>query len=245
MSENYQLLPWNGVNHHLYMDESGELGQKPGSSKFFLICLLSTKSPKALKKRIAKAKAELYNLGWPKDLEIKGTSLWGAEHQRGVPAEISTNKIRFIRNILSSIAKSDVKLHYIIVNKNRMTQSLKQADYGIAFNYYSGMLLTRAYSGNYCGPVALIVDQRNKETHKKKHFDGYVETKFIADLDHCHPLKIEHRESHDEFGLQAVDFMSWALFRYFEHDDGQFLDLMQPVMGYVDNWYAGKRCPGK
>jgi Protein of unknown function (DUF3800) len=70
---------------YLFIDESGELGQKEGSSKFFLVAALCTENVKELEKRLWKEKAKLYNAGWPKGVEIKGTTLWGADHIPGIP----------------------------------------------------------------------------------------------------------------------------------------------------------------
>ena len=50
---------------HLFIDESGELGQHLASSQFFLITALCTDSLKGLEKRIWKEQAKLINAGWP------------------------------------------------------------------------------------------------------------------------------------------------------------------------------------
>lgn len=238
------VLPDGGDIHHLYLDESGELGFHPRSCKYFLITVLSTTRPKALLKRMKKQKAQLYNAGWPKAVEIKGTSLWGASHIPGIPDGIADKRIDYLNSMISSIAAGQVKVHYSIVKKERLSEHLRNAPYGITYNFLAGKLITRAYQ-HYNGPISLMVDQRSKETHNKTKFDGYIETRLIGDCEHADPLEITHNESHDEFGLQAVDFMSWGLYRWFEHRDRQFADLIAPSVGYIDDWYPGKWCPGK
>lgn len=237
-------IPVDGT-FYLYLDESGEFGQKGGSSNYFLVTVLSTQYPKALKKRLWKEKAKLYALGWPKHLEIKGTNLWGSPHKPNVPKKISDNRVEHLNQILAAVLRGPVDVHYAIVRKSRIRPRLFQAEDGILFNWISGNLIARAYPQYYAGPINLMVDQRSKETHHKMKFDGYVETKLVAEADHDESLVISHRESHEEFGLQAVDFLSWALFRYFEHGDEQFTPAIKPSVGYVDRWYPGKPCPEK
>lgn len=228
------------TEYDVFVDESGEFGQKSGSSKFFLIAALSTANKKALNKRIKKEKAILYNDGWPGDIEIKGTSLWGSHHNSRIPQRISANRIDILKRIITSIVLSPVKVHYSIARKERLAPHIRSAPYGVAYNWLAGKLLTRAYPEHFSGPLNLIVDQRNKETHSKMKFDGYVETQLVCECSHTHHLAIEHAESHAIPGLQAVDFLSWGLFRYYEHDDNTFRPLILPALGYRDAWYPGK-----
>lgn len=238
------ILPGGGTINHLYMDESGELGTKENSSKHLLITVISTTKPKALKKRIWKQKARLYAAGWPKKIEIKGTSLWGADHIPGIPAAIAERRLDHLNSMIESIVAGPVKVHYSIARKAGLKAHLLNAPYGIAYNFLAGTLLVRAYP-HFNGPISLMVDQRSKETHNKVKFDGYVETRLFTDREHEDHLEIFHCESHEEFGLEAVDFMSWGLFRWFEHGDRQFADLIAPAVGYIDAWYPEKWCPGK
>jgi len=226
--------------YHLFIDESGEFGTKPGSSRHFLIAALCTENPKALDKRVWKHKAILYNAGWPRSIEIKGTTLWGSDHNPRIPTAISSKRVEIIKDVISSICASSIKLHYSIARKERLTPRLLNAEYGIAYNYLSGCLLCRAYKAHYPGPLTLIVDQRSKETHTKNKFDGYIETRLFDECEHCTPISISHEESHNVLGLQAVDFLSWGLFRHYEHNDSQFQKIIAPSVGYKDDWYSGK-----
>ena len=56
--------PDKELMYHLYLDESGELGLKSGSSQFFVVTVLSTAHPKALAKRVRKEKASTYLHGF-------------------------------------------------------------------------------------------------------------------------------------------------------------------------------------
>lgn len=227
--------------HHLFIDESGELGISEGSSEFFLITALCTESPKALEKRVWKEKAKLINAGWPKDIEIKGTSIWSSPYNPRIPKEISGKREDIMCDVLKSICSGPNKVHYSIAKKKHLSPHIMKAEYGIAYNFLCGTLLCRAYSKHFAGPLDIVVDQRSKETHTKMKFDGYIETRLVGDCKHELDLFISHQESHDIPGLQAVDFLSWAIFRKFEKKQKKFADIIEANIGYCDDWYSTKK----
>ena len=226
---------------HLFIDESGELGSKERSSDFFVITALCTQNPKALEKRLKREKAKLYSAGWPKHIEIKGTTVWGSPHNLAIPRQISDQRVDILNKIISSLVASPISVHYSVARKKHLTANLMRAEYGIAYNYLCGNLLCRAYKDHFRGPLDIIVDQRSKETHSKMKFDGYIETRLVSDCDHVENLSIQHLESDKTLGLQAVDFLSWAIFRKYEHRDPQFREIVLPRIGYRDDWYSWKR----
>mgnify|MGYP000998562390 CR=1 FL=1 len=227
--------------YYLFIDESGELGTNSGSSEFFLIAALSTENPKALEKRIWKEKAKLINAGWPKDIEIKGTSLWSSPYNPKIPKEISQRREEIMCEMISSICAGPNKVHYSIAKKKHLSPHIMKAEYGIAYNWLCGTLLCRAYPRYFPGPLEIVVDQRSKETHTKTKFDGYLETRLVGDCEHQLSLSIAHKESHDVPGLQAVDFLSWGLFRKYEKGQPKFADLIKNNIGYCDDWYSSKK----
>jgi hypothetical protein len=227
--------------HYLFIDESGELGTERGSSNYFLIAALCVPSVKALEKRVWKEKAKLYNSGWPKDIEIKGTSVWGSPHNPRIPGIISRRRKEIIVDIIKSICATDMTVHYSIANKHHLAPHLLGAPFGIAYNFLCGTLICRAYKAHFAGPLEIVVDQRSKETHNKMKFDGYLETRLVGDCDHSDSLTISHEESHIVPGLQAVDFLCWGLFRHYEHNDSYFKPLIDPRVGYKDDWYSWKK----
>jgi hypothetical protein len=143
--------------------------------------------------------------------------------------------------IIAAICDGPNEAHYSIAKKKHLTRNIMNAEYGIAYNYLCGTLLCRAYPKHFAGPLKIVVDQRSKETHTKNKFDGYLETRLVGDCAHELDLLITHEESHDVPGLQAVDFLSWSLFRKYEHGDSRFSDMMKKNIGYCDDWYSTKK----
>jgi hypothetical protein len=108
---------------HVYIDESGELGFAGGSSHHFLIAALCTQEIKALGKCLKKAKAQLYADGWPRDIEIKGATVWGSPHNAKIPKTISDRRITILERIVSSICSGNRDLHYSITKKKHLSDS--------------------------------------------------------------------------------------------------------------------------
>lgn len=225
----------------LFLDESGEFGHVAGSSKHLLIALLSPKEQKALKNAMKREKKRLHDLGWPTDVEIKGNTLFGCQHYQGVPQKIIDKRFDHLDRIIRKLVEVGANPHYAIINKSALKEHLKKAPYGIAYNYFTGNLICKIYKQLALDcPITLVVDQRNKETHHQMPFDGYIATRVISDCEHQHPFDIKHEESHKWLGLQAADFLSWGLFRYYEHGDDRYQKLIAPSVGVLDNWYAKK-----
>lgn len=221
--------------HHIFVDESGELGQNVRSSSHFLITVLCTENLKALEKRLRKEKAILYNAGWPRNLEIKGHTLWSSPYKGTIPKSISDRRDETIKRILASICDGPNRVHYSIVKKEKLDPHLMAAPYGVAYNYLCGNLICNAYNNNnFRGDLEIVVDQRSKETHSKMKFDGYLQTKLVCDCIHKQYLNITHSESAEVIGLQAVDFLSWALFRSFERKDHSFRPLVDKIVGFKE-----------
>jgi hypothetical protein len=227
--------------HHLFIDESGELGQKQASSEFFLITALWTENRKALEKRTWRELAKLVTAGWPSGLEIKGTSIWGSPHIPSVPKSISVRREEILTEIVTAICAGPNKVHYAIAKKKHLPSCLNKAHYGISYNYLCGSVLCHAYPKHFAGDLEIVIDARTKEMETKNKFDGYLETRLVGHEAHEHALSITHGESHKFRGLQAVDFLSWSLFRKFEHGDSRFADLITANLAHCDDWNSTKK----
>ncbi|MBC8718789.1 DUF3800 domain-containing protein [Ochrobactrum sp. Marseille-Q0166] len=221
-----------------YLDESGEFGFNPKSSKYSLIAILETNDPKKLDNAVKRQKRKLHELGWPRHIEIKGSAIWRSDKEKWAPSEIASNKTDLIVEFIEKIHASGAVVHYSIVKKDALKDHLRKAAYGICYNYFAGKLVCKIHNKQKNSPINLIVDKRNKETHKNMPFNGYIETTLITQCDHNHPFTISHLESHKCIQLQAVDFISWGLFRHFEHNDSTFRDVIHKKLGVCDSWYA-------
>ena len=220
---------------NLYLDESGECSFAQSSSyKHFLITIITVdpsynnKIKNCLRRRFAK----YIKKGWNKTKEIKANSLY-RDNRFG--AKSVEEVIQSLINIKS------LEISYLIVNKDKITnKSFRDAEYGIAYNYFTGVILSELIFEDGFHDVNLIYDIRNKETHYKKHFKEHLETKLFGDAlerEVSIKIQIEGLASDKCYGLTAVDFFSWAIFRKFEHSDDSFYNLLVGKFKRKREWY--------
>lgn len=222
----------------LFLDESGDCKcGNTGGSKHFCLTIISipTEDSKAVKARFkAKAKQFIRN-GWDKGKEIKAHNVYIAPGF-GAPAVLE------MIDQLADIAP--LQISYLVVNKDRITsQSLREAKYGIRYNYFTGVLLSEMVFEDSLSSIFLTYDLRNKETHEKRRFKEYLATKLLeGSIEREVEIEFdaEGLESHQSYGLMAVDFFSWALYRKFEYGDRRFASLFSGKILRRREWYIGK-----
>lgn len=231
----------------IFVDESGDISFSPISdSKYFVItCLvLDEEQRKSVKNTVRNRHADLYRIGWPKGVEIKASVL----HSINLPQnrELASKLTQtidgdaYIEKVLLSLKNACTPtVHCIAVNKKQITsQSLRRAEYGIAYNYFAKeLLLPIVLDKRNC---EIIIDQRNKETHPKKHFDEYIRSTIIGEA-FSRGIEVQftiaHLESHRAYGLQAVDYFCWAVNRYIAKGQRRFFEVFRENVGIFKKWY--------
>lgn len=221
---------------NLFLDESGETCFKETSDyKHFLITIVyvNNSDGNKIKSYLKRCFVEnFYNKGWNKNEELKAVSVYKNE-------KYGSDGI--IKVIESLVKINSLQINYIIVNKtNIKSQNLKDASYGIAYNYFTGHLLEDLIFNGKLHKVNLIYDKRNKETHKNMPFQEYLKTHILRlsvekDLDIT--LLFDGKDSRDCFGLKAADFLSWSIYRRFELKDDRFFKLIANKIGKKHEWY--------
>ena len=221
-----------------FMDESGGIGFSEKSIyKYFVMTALTIEEgiERKIKAIMKKKKAKLYNLGWPRDVEIKAVTLHNLRRNKKIKQMLTspTNGDNYIQEVLISIKNScHPRIDYLAINKDGIKdKSLKSADYGIAYNLFAGKFLCPLVKELKI--VKLFADPRNKERHSKKHFEAYIKTEIIKmTVDDKIETKFDIQQpySHMNLGLQAVDFFSWSIYRYFVNNDSRFYDVFSDLI---------------
>ncbi len=190
------------MKNYIYCDVSGETSFSDISGyKHFSICTLTVNESKQKKlvNTMCRKKAHLYDFGWPKDIEIKATTLHSLKYNRKIPDRLkrSINGNIYIENILISIIKTcKPRIDSITICKDGFKDNaFRNAPYGIVYNYFAGKIIVPL--GVTLGDTILTVDQRNKELHKQKHFDGYIETKIREEAYDRNVRNISLKINHD------------------------------------------------
>ena len=128
---------------NIYQDESGCLGFKAGSSKYFVIVLLCTEKSKRLGNIIRKEKGKLIKAGWPKEIEIKANHLYYAPRDEKIPVayKYKYTPEKPIISILKRLCDCEIEIDAIVVMKERIHYDLRDIPNGILLNYFSARVL--------------------------------------------------------------------------------------------------------
>lgn len=222
----------------LFLDESGECSFSQSSIyKHFLITILSVDPSEnnKIKNHLKRKFAKFIKNGWGKGKEIKAYDLFknkkfGAES---------------IEEVVQSLLKIEsLEISYLVVNKDKIiNEAFRRASYGIAYNYFTGVLLSELIFEDNFHEIYLIYDVRNKETHNKRHFKEHLQTKILGialEKEVSVKLQINGLASDNCYGLLAADFFSWAIFRMFESSDNRFYNLLEGKFKRRREWYIKK-----
>jgi hypothetical protein len=237
------------------MDESGDLGFGVGTD-YFVLAFISPEIGKQLNKVIKNFNGHLINNGWNPKVEIKATNLWHSPRNAELAAtyKYKNNPQVPMEYVLKSIAGVDGYIEYAVVKLDTVSEGLKTARCEILYNYFAWLLLKGPLC--YFPDVCLFVDRRSREYHNLLKFDGYLESKtgihraekkkppVNLAINHYHAgsakeFKAEQR-AQVEFGirgLQAADFVCWAIKRKFEDGEGSWFALIEKRIKWKQHLY--------
>lgn len=196
---------------YIFLDESGDLGFKKTSSKWFLFTIAILSNQKALEKITKKI--------W-RNLRKKHKKL-GELH--AYHADNVTRK-RFLENIKDI---KDLKILTTILNKQKVYIDLQnQKNY--LYNYTANILLERLHLSGVLESnesIHLYVDSRDTKKALRENFINYL-SESMKKRRNCN-FEIKLHASHENKSLQAVDFISWAIFRKYERGDYEFYEIIK------------------
>lgn len=194
---------------YIFLDESGELGFKDSSSKYFIITLLSCDEGEiyALKRIIKKVREKIIKKKIKRYPEIKGNN--------------STDKIRI--EVLQRFMKTNSEIFVIILEKSKVYEYLKDKKNKL-YNYISNLILNECSFDN--PSVCLIVDKSKSNRSLRDDFDNYIRN-MLNEKNHFDKLTIKHENSQNNPILQVLDFISWAIFRNYEYKDSRFIEIIK------------------
>ena len=194
---------------YIFLDESGELGFKSKSSKYFIITLLSCDEGEIydLRRIMKKVRAKIIKKKMKKYPELKGNN--------------STDKIR--KDVLNRFNKTNSEIFVIVLEKLKVYEYLKHKKNKL-YNYISNLILNEcSLDDNH---VCLVVDKSKTNRSLREDFDNYIRRNLNQKKNNC-SLKIKHENSQKEGCLQVLDFISWSIFRNYEYKDSGFMDMIK------------------
>lgn len=196
---------------YLFLDESGDLGFKSKSSKWFIFTLVVVEDNRSLERVIKKERKNL------KKKYQKSFSELHAYHCDDITR----------KRVLKSLAELDISVVTTILNKEKVYIDFQnQKNY--LYNYSANILLERLINKNIIRDddiLDLVVDKKDTKKNLKNNFINYITEGM--DSRRNGNFKMQLSKSHEEKGLQAVDFLSWAIFRKYEKGDYEFYEIIK------------------
>lgn len=199
---------------YIFLDESGDLGfdfNKPKTTKFFVITVLFASSKRPIEKCV-----RLVHRG----LRQRYKKIHSVLH--AVEEEPATRQ-----RMLNKLAEKDCAIMAIYLNKRRVYTKL-QNEKAVLYNYVANILLDRIITKRLIpisGRVCLIASKRETNKFLNENFRNYLK----EEVKNTHKLDVhmEIKMPAEEKALQAVDFVSWAIFRRLEYGDDRYYNLIK------------------
>lgn len=193
------------------MDESGDLGFSARSSKWFVFTIAITHDKRALERIIKKV--------WkPLKKKHKHLGELHAYHADDVTRSRTLKKLAEVE---------DLKVVCIILNKEKVYVDLQnQKNY--LYNYTANILLGRLHNKEILDSsksIELYIDRKDTKKSLTENLIKYLEDSMTNRRGD--ELNITLHASHENKSLQAVDFISWAIFRKYERGDYEFYELIK------------------
>ncbi|KHO47817.1 MAG: hypothetical protein QT00_C0002G0479 [archaeon GW2011_AR5] len=191
---------------HMYIDESGDLGEK--GSKYMVLAALLVDDPRNLDRIIKNMRRNKFKKELRKAIEIKAD-------------KSSEAVIKHMLRKLNEVRGS--KVFYVVLEKKKLFSDFLKNDKHKLYNYVAGKLARNIILSNM--DVVIKIDKSKGKQMLREDFNDY----FIKCLRERSNIKasIEHSYSHAWSGLQFADILAWSCFQKFEHDNGEYIDLIK------------------
>ena len=189
---------------YIYIDESGDLGS---DSNYFVMAAIIVDDKVKLDRIINKVRrTNKKELG--KFNELKGTEA----------------KPHIKKKVLKNLNKIDYQAIIIVFDKKNKYKIDYKRDNNLLYNILSSKLAEELFITN---KTSIIIDKsKNKEKHRQE-FDNL----FLPSLNNSknYPISIDHEDSVKHKGLQIVDVISWSVYKSFEDENEEFINLIKNI----------------
>lgn len=202
---------------YIFLDESGDLGfdfEKKRTSKFFVITVLFVDQKRPIEKLIRKVHA-----GLRKKYKIRTSVLHAAKEE-------PVNIIRICRGL----ADKHCKVMTIYLDKSKVYTNLRDEKH-VLYNYIVNILLDRIMNKHLVSKkdgVILVASRRETNKFLNDNFRDYLRRQVKSN--HGTEFRVEIKTPAEEKCLQAVDIVSWSIFRKYEYGDDRYYQTLKPII---------------
>ena len=197
---------------HVYLDESGDLGRSPRSSRHIVAAALSTPDPIGLRRLVRKANRRF----GPREKHLGELKF----------NEASEDLRRFV---LEGICATDAWIAWVAACKHPLPWP-RSADNELLMTSAFEEVVGRLGATVAARTVTVVVDRRRVREKARGEFDRRITEAITRSHRGLFPPGIDviHLDSQRSAGLQAVDFVAGAVFQSVERRRNGCLDILAP-----------------
>lgn len=202
----------------MYIDESGDLGFKEGSSKFIIISALVVDDNRELDRIIKNMRRNKFKKELSKMSELKAYKMY------------DYIKIYMLKK-LNSV--KNIKIFHMVLEKRKVFSEYLKEDKHKLYNFVAGKLAKNILMGDI--NMEIKVDKSKGNIFLQKDFNDYFR-KMLEQGSDGMKCKIEHSYSHSWSGLQFADLLAWCCFQKFENNDSSYLEKLNIEQEFYTVW---------
>ncbi|CAD6494619.1 MAG: hypothetical protein LAKADJCE_00858 [Candidatus Argoarchaeum ethanivorans] len=192
---------------YIFIDESGDLGL--GGSKYLVLSALIIEDYFPLDRMIKNMRRHKFRKELRKASEIK--------------ANRSSDELR--RYMLKKLNEAkNTRVLYIVLEKKKLYSEYLKNNKHKLYNYVAGKLARQITLDNV--NVEIRIDKSKGKQILREDFNNYF-LKSLNERSTINRATVHHSYSHSWAGLQFADMLAWACFHKFEHNNSEFIDLVQ------------------
>ncbi|WP_406534505.1 DUF3800 domain-containing protein [Methanobrevibacter sp.] len=188
----------------IYIDESGDLGTKSSSSRYFVMVAIKIDDSRKLEILVNKIRKISKNeIGYMN--ELKGFNL---------PNDI-------IKKIFKNLNKFDYETFIVVFDKSNRYK-LKDIDNNLLYDLIASELANLININEH---TFVFVDKTKNKDNEIKNFNKMFTDNLCNYKNYS--VSLNHVNSMNFKGLQIADLISWSIFQSVEHENDEFIDLIK------------------
>jgi hypothetical protein len=218
---------------YIFVDESGNMDFTPKGSKYFMFNFLIKKRPFNLHAPISNYRYTL--------LEKNLDPLKGNDRRLNIESFHACKDNKYIKeeifNIISTFDENIVKAYSYILEKPKVNPITREKDYKFYIDNLTFAIKKLLDILQIDKSFIIITDNlpiKKNEKHQVKALKEGV-AQYIEDNNLNIRYDIFHHCSASSVNLQIVDYISWAIYRKYEHGQDEFYEKIKKYLIKVDD----------
>ena len=215
---------------YCYLDEAGDFNFSLTGTPYYIYTALVTEKPLGLQTDLLKAKYELVLNNLPFSKSHRNNDYFHATEDAPMTRELAYGAL--------AGHVDEIRIYSIIVQKNKTNPSVR--DERKFFSMIMRALLEDIV--RYEGVVdtydhLCIMTDRIPVQKKRDAIIGPIKKGLSALLGEKISYSLAQMDSKSDFGLQAADYCSWAIHRWYTNGDDHYLDKLRPAVRHLADFF--------